>query len=121
MLNKDNFVMVAMKAYDNPHCKTLIEFEEDLAKFSNLVRLMSKEQGSIETHLILNAVMTLLNIFEPSDCIKMMFFKVKKSDWSKLKTVLVYLDRMPENIPDLNIKSKDILTCQTMTNVLSKI
>jgi len=121
MLNKDTFVMVAMRAYDNPHCKTLIEFEEDLAKFSNLVRLCSKDFGEIETVIIMNAVMTLLNIFEQEACIKMMFFKVKKVDWNKLKTVLTYLGRMPEAIPELGIIDKELETCQPMMQVLSRI
>lgn len=121
MLNRDNFVMTAMKAYDKPSCKTLIEFEEDLAKFSNLMRLCSRDMGPIETHLVLNAVVTLLNVFEPTECIRMMFFKVKQNDWYKLKTILVYLDRMPETIPEFNIKNSEIELCQPMIDTLRKI
>lgn len=121
MISKDNFIMVAMKAYDNPQCKTLIEFEEDLSKFSNLVRLCSKDTGPIETHLILNLVLVLLNIFEPNECIKMMFFKVKENNYNKLKTILTYLDRMPQFIPDLGIKNSEIQICPEMTKILKLI
>lgn len=121
MLNKDVFVMVAMKAYDKPSCKTIIEFEEDLAKFSNLVRLCSKGMNPIETHLVMNSVLILLNIFEPNECVKLMFFKVKKQDWTKLKTVLVYLNRMPSHIPELGIVNAEIETCQPMLDILMKI
>ena len=121
MLTRDNFTMVAMKAYDNPSCKTLIEFEEDLAKFSNLVRLCGKDMGPIETHILLNAVLTLLNIFDAETCVKMMFFKVKKQDWNKLKTVLVYLHRMPNEIPEFGIIDSEIELCQPMIDVLRKI
>lgn len=113
--------MVAMRSYDNPHCKTLIEFEEDLSKFSNLVRLCSKDVGEIETVIIMNAIMTLLNIFEQEACIRMMFFKVKKQDWYKLKTVLTYLGRMPESIPEFGIVDGEIELCQPMMQVLEKI
>lgn len=113
--------MVAMKAYDNPSCKTLIEFEEDLAKFSHLVRLCARDMGEIETHLLLNYVQTLLNIFNTSTCIKMMFFKIKSEHWFKLKTILIFLERMPDSIPELGIKNSDITLCQNMINTLRKI
>jgi hypothetical protein len=121
MLNKDVFVMVAMKAYDKPSCKTMVEFEEDLAKFSNLVRLFSKEPNPIETHLMLNAVLIMLNIFDPSECVKLMFFKVKKQDWSKLKTILVYINRMPDQIFELALSNSEIEICQPMMDILIKI
>jgi hypothetical protein len=121
ILNKETFVLIAMKAYDNTSSKTLIEFEEDLSKFSNLVRLCAREQGPIETHLLLNCAMTLLNIFETETCVKLMFFKVRKNDWFKLKTILVYLSRMPNDIQELNLVSEDIELCQNMVNILRKI
>lgn len=120
MLTKDTFVMKAMKSYDNPSCKTLIEFEEDLAKFSNLVRLCSKEMDPIITHLTMNLVVTLMNMFEPTECIKMMFFKVKRDDWPKLKTLLVYLNRMPRTIPELCVNDMEIELCQNMIETLRK-
>lgn len=120
-ITRDSFAMVAMKAYDNPSCKTLIEFEEDLAKFSNLVRLCSRGTSPIETHLMLNAVVTLLNIFEPTECIRMMFFKVKKNDWDKLKTILVYLNRMPDSIHGIVEDTTEIKLCQDMIDTFRAI
>lgn len=113
--------MIAMKAYDNPSCKTIVEFEEDVAKFSNLVRLASKEMNPIEIHLLLNNVIFLLNVFSQHECITMMFFKVKPKDWPKLKTILVYLNRMPSEIPELGIKDEGIELCHEMMDVLKKI
>jgi len=121
MIHKDNFVMIAMKAYDNPSCKTIVEFEEDLAKFSNLVRLASKKMNPIEIHLLLNNVVLLLNVFSQYECIVMMFFKVKQKDWSKLKTILVFLNRMPSEIPELGIKDGNIEISHEMLEVLKKI
>lgn len=121
MLTRDNFIMVAMKGYDDPSNKTFSEFEEDVAKLSNLVRLCSKDVGPIETHLILNLVLTLFNVFEQSACVAMMFFKVKKSDWHKLKSVLLYLNRMPDYIPELKLSSSEIDECKEMTKILQQI
>ena len=36
-LNDDNFVLYAMKNYDNPSCKGVEEFKDDLKKFSYLI------------------------------------------------------------------------------------
>ena len=110
-----------MKGYARVDCKTLTEFEEDLSKFSHLNRICSKTMGPIETHILLNSVVTLFNLFEHHTCISLMFFKVKQEDWSKIKTILVYMDRMPDFIPELNIKNEDIGLCQPMINILRKI
>lgn len=121
MLNKDTFVVYAMKAYDNPSCKTLIEFEEDLGRFTNLLRICSKDIEEDFTHLLLNQTISLLNVFENETCIKLMFFKIKQEDWSKLKTILVYLNRMPDEIQELHIKNSEIKLCQKMIEDLRKI
>ena len=120
-LSKDNFILFAMKGYIKPSCKTIIEFEEDLTKFSHLNRLCSKDMNSLETHILLNAIVTLFNLFEHHSCIALMFFKIKQEDWHKLKTVLVYMDRMPSIIPELNIKDEDIGLCQAMIDILRKM
>jgi hypothetical protein len=77
--------------------------------------------SDIETKLFLNAVMTLLNIFEPEACVKMMFYKVDVANWHKLKTVLSFLNRMPISIPSLKVYSQDIPECEQMINILAKI
>lgn len=113
--------MYAMKAYDKPSCKTLIEFENDVARFTNLVRLAAKNMGQIEIHILLNNILILLNIFKQEECIEMMFFKVKKNDWFKIKTILVYLNRMPNYIQCVGVNSSEIETCEEMLEILSKI
>lgn len=121
MLTKDNFVLYAMKAYDNPSCKTLIEFENDVSKFQFLARLCSREMGEIETNLLLNYVMALLNSFKTVECITMMFFKIREEDHYKIKTILVFLERMPTNISDISINVDGIEICQNMMITLNKI
>ena len=118
MITKDTFIFIAMKSYINTQCKTIIEFEEDLSKFSKLSRLCSKESDEEITKAILNATMTLLNIFDNSMCIRLMFFKIHKEDWNKLKTILVYLDRMPNEVPDVKLINEEIPLCQNMVNIL---
>ena len=41
-LTDDNFIIFAMKHYDNPSCKGLDEFKDDLKRFSYVKRLLKK-------------------------------------------------------------------------------
>ena len=47
-LTEENFVMYAMKHYDNPACRGMAEFEDDLKKFrylnKNIVRKIWKRK-----------------------------------------------------------------------------
>ena len=109
--------MCCMKSYDNPSVKTIEEFEEDVSKFVQLTRICSKEDMDFNrSNILLNHVITLLNIFEPELCIQMMFFKVKKENWNKLKTVLVFLNRMPNNIN--GTPESEVSLCQQLIDNL---
>ena len=121
MINKDTFIKIAMSAYIKPSCKTIEEFESDILRFSHLVRICAREPGEIETRLLLNQVMVLFNLFEQHECIKMMFFKVQKKDWVKLKTILEYLNRMPAYIHDMDLHTTEITICQNTLNILETI
>jgi len=41
-LTEDNFSMYALRHYDNPSCKGIAEFEDDLKRFRYLKRLFRK-------------------------------------------------------------------------------
>ena len=51
-----NWVMFAMRNYDNPQCEGEEEFYEDIKRFKNLKRLFKKynETGILKERLILN-------------------------------------------------------------------
>jgi hypothetical protein len=115
-----SFINFAMKVYDNPSCKTIKEFESDVHKFKLLSRLCAYKTSDKSTKLILNLMMMLLNLFGES-AIKMMFYKIRISDWDKIKTVLVYLNRMPVSIPELNLLDSEIQLCKEMISILRLI
>lgn len=98
-----------MHHYDNPQCHSLQEFEEDLKKILYLKKLLSryKNNGELRERLILNHIIVLYNIFGDATT-KMLFFKIEESCWDALVTFLVYLDRMPETIPDYGIVLSDV-------------
>ena len=121
-LNESNFLVFAMHHYDNPQCHSLQEFEEDLKKFLYLKKLISryKNNGELRERLILNHIIVLYNIFGES-ATQMLFYKIDESCWDSLITFLVYLDRMPETIPELNIVLSDVVLDETIISTLRKI
>ena len=57
-LNDDNFLLFAIKYYDNPQCSTKDDFYEDLKRFKYIKRLLKKyiKTGELKTHLLLNHI-----------------------------------------------------------------
>lgn len=111
-LNENNFLMYAIKNYDNPNCTGLNEFYDDLKKFKYVKRLLKKYvAGSIlKERLILNHLVVIYNLFG-SAATNMLFFKIEKKLWPQLKTFLVFLNYMPLEVivsKGIEIKESDI-------------
>lgn len=108
-LNENNFLVYAMHHYDNPQCHSLEEFEEDLKKFLYLKKLLSryKKDGELRERLILNHIIVIYNVFGEA-ATNMLFHKIDKESWDSLITFLVYLEQMPEELPQYSIKLSDI-------------
>ena len=96
-LNKNNFMLFAIKNYDNPTCSTHDEFEEDLKRFKYVKRWLKKyhETGDMNSHLLLNHIIVIFNCWDDA-AVPMFFFKLDVIYWSYLKSFLVYLKRIPE-------------------------
>ena len=96
-LNKDNFLLFAIRHYDNPSSQTQEEFEEDLRKFKYVKRWLKKyhESGNVNSHLLLNHLIVIFNCWNDA-AIPMLFFKMESQYWSYLKSFLTYLQRLPE-------------------------
>lgn len=121
-LNEGNFLIYAMHHYDNPQCHSLTEFEEDLKKILYLKKLLSryKNNGELRERLILNHIIVLYNIFGEA-ATHMLFYKVEEPFWDVLVTFLVYLERMPDAIPEYGIKLSDIILDETVIAKLRDI
>ena len=96
-LNEDNFLLFAIKHYENPQAVTKEDFEKDLNHFKYIKRLLKryKREGELKTHLLLNHFIILYNIFGEATT-PMLFFKIEKDLWSYLKSFIVFLNRLPE-------------------------
>ena len=96
-LNKDNFILFAVKYYENPTSSTQEEFDEDLNRFKYVKRWLKKynETGEMNTHLLLNHIIVIFNCWNEA-AIPMLFYKIDSKYWDSLKSFILYLHRLPE-------------------------
>ena len=109
-LNESNYVLFASKHYENHHCVTREDFDEDVKRFKYLKRLLKRyiRGGPLRTHLIINHLIILYNVFGEA-ATPLLFFKFEQEYWCILKTFLMYLNKYPTGmLPDLEIR-QDIL------------
>ena len=96
-LNEDNFLLFAIKNYENPQAVTKEDFEKDLNYFKYIKRLLKRYRntGELKSQLILNHFIVLYNIFGEATT-PMLFFKIERELWSVMKNFIVFLNKLPE-------------------------
>ena len=96
-LNEENFLLFAIKHYENPQAVTREDFEKDLNHFKYIKRLLKRYKGSgeLKVHLLINHFIILYNIFGDATT-PMLFFKIERDLWSSVKTLIMFLDKLPE-------------------------
>ena len=99
-LNQENWLIFAIKNYNNPLSVTYSDFEEDLKRFKYIKRLLRRYEstGELKTHLILNHVIVLYNVFDEA-ATPLLFYRVEATYWSIIKAFMLFLNRLP---PKLN-------------------
>ena len=119
-LSDDNYMMICMKTYDNPQCKGIEEFHEDLDRVKYLKRLFKKylNSGVLRERLILNHLIILHNVFGVTS-VRLLFLKLEQEIHSPLKTFLIYLNYLPEKIPEVELV--DIPIDQEVAKILREI
>jgi hypothetical protein len=95
VLNADNYLLFAMKHYDNPQSVTYEDFQEDMMRFKYLKRLFGRyvKTGTLRNHLILNHLIVLFNVFGDA-AIPLLIFKIESQYWGILKSYLEFLNRL---------------------------
>ena len=96
-LNEDNFLLFAIKNYENPQAVTREDFEKDLNHFKYIKRLLKKYRntGQLKTHLILNHFIILYNVFGEATT-PMLFHKIEEDLWPVMKSFIIFLGKLPE-------------------------
>lgn len=124
-LTEQNYIMFAMKHYQNPQCLNIDEFHNDLKRIKYIKRLLGRyvSSGDLKERLILNHLIILYNSFG-TEATKLLFFKIDRQYWPQLKTFLVFLQYMPEVlhfVSEKPILSTDISLDLNIVDVLRKI
>ena len=125
-LNEKNFLLYAMKEYNNPQCTEVEEFNDDLKKIKYIKRLLNQyvSEGVLKERLLLNHIIVFYNVFPPAAATRILFFKIEEKFWPILKPFLFYLKLMPEDkiesIMGKEIKTNEILMDQGIIDSLRK-
>lgn len=96
-LNEENYILFAIKHYENPHAVTEEDFYDDLKRFKWIKRLLKKYKvnGELNIHLLINHFLILYNVFGDA-ATPLLFYKLDSEYWSFVKTIIIYLGRFPE-------------------------
>jgi hypothetical protein len=124
-LTNENYMLYAMKVYDKPNC-IMSEFKEDMKRFNYLKRLFRRyaKVGELRERLVINHIVVLYNVFGVEAATRLLFYKMAKSDYSVLKTYLLFLSYMPavvKGIKGQDIKSSEISVDMRIAEVLRGI
>ena len=96
-LNESNYMLFAIKFYDNPQAVTKDDFEADLKRIRYIKRLLKryKNTGELKIHLILIHLIILFNVFHEA-AVPLLFYNLEEDLWPSIKSFLVFLNRIPE-------------------------
>ena len=96
-LNDDNYLLFAIKFYDNPHAVTRDDFEDDLKKIKYVKRLLRRyiKDNVLKTHLILNHLTVIFNVFGDA-AVPLLFFNLERDLWASIKAFLIFMNKLPE-------------------------
>jgi len=96
-LNESNYLLFAIKFYNNPQAVTRDDFESDLKRIRYIKRLLKryKNTGELKIHLILNHLIILFNVFDDAT-VPLLFYNLEEELWPAIKIFLTFLNRIPE-------------------------
>jgi hypothetical protein len=97
MKTDSDFLRKAMNVYDNVHCHSLKEFNEDLNRFTVVKKMLIRYRvtGEISTRLVLNHCVILFNVFG-QDALSMFLYKIPEESYSTLFPFLLFINRLSE-------------------------
>lgn len=99
-LTEHNFLNYCIKNYDNPNCTSIKDFQDDLKHRKYIKKLLNKynDTGELKDRHILNHIIILNNVFGSPATAKIIFYKLEKSLYPAIKTFLLFLGLMPDQI-----------------------
>lgn len=109
-LTEENYILYAVKNYENHQCTGLKEFYEDLNYIKYIKRLFNRylANGELKDRLLCNHIIFLYNNFRPEAITRILFLKLEEKYWLLLKPILLQLDFLPDVVRGIN--GRDINT-----------
>lgn len=88
-LNSSNFLLFAIKYYQNSGYNTREDFETDLKRIKYINRLMKKHHvsGELNRHLLMNHLIIIFNCWEDA-ALPLLLHKVDEKYWNTLIFIL---------------------------------
>ena len=123
VITENNFFLYAAKHYDNSSCTGLDDFYEDLNHIKYIKRLFNRYEtkGELKDRLITNHLILLYNVFGVEPATKILFFKLEEVYWSILKTFLVGLSVLPDDITGINNKDINTVEIEIDQDIVKKL
>jgi hypothetical protein len=118
-ITDENFLLYAISHYNNPQCRGVDEFNEDILRLVYIKRLVKKylNGGELRERLIMNHIITLYNVFGIEPATRILLYKMEKDLMPVIKSFLVYLQYIkPDNKYFINIPIDNFIV-QKLRNV----
>ena len=95
-LNDSNYIIFAIKHYENPQAVTQEDFHEDMKRFKYIKRLLKKYKntGILKSHLLINHFIVIYNIFDEA-ATPLLFYKIDKDLWGVMKSFMMKMNTFP--------------------------
>lgn len=112
-----------MSNYSNVDCMGMQEFHEDLSRIKYVKRLLKKyiRTGELRPILLLNHVMIVGNVFGRIPAARMFFHKLENETHSSLKTVLLYLDYIYDEMVFDGVSIESISLDSRLAKILKEL
>jgi len=101
VITSENFLIYATKAYNNPSCTTLEEFNDDLRLFVNIKRWLNKPTKNTNIRILTNQFIIATNIFGVEAVPRLLFCYNEQKTHGKIKAILEYLNMLPESMTEV--------------------
>ena len=118
-LTNDNIELYCVQNYDNPQCLSYEDYQNDMRRFKYIKRLLNQYRNSniLKIRLLLNHIIMIYNLFNNDAATRILFFKTTPEDWDILKTLLVFLNRLPNSIVGINNSTINTIDIKSNTNI----
>ena len=105
-LNSSNFLLFAIKYYQNSSYHTREDFDTDLKMIKYINRLMKKHHvsGELNRHLLMNHLIIIFNCWEDA-ALPLLLHKVDKKYWG----TVIFILSQPEFVNAIAVDLKDQL------------